>query len=218
MPYRLDGLLSWCLRLTWLYILVTAAGAVGTYFELSLLHRIDSGALTGLEAREAAERSDTVVGLVGITELAVAIIVHIVNGVWIYRASSNARAIDPWDGRIRPGWAVGWFFVPLANFWMPYRALGEMWRSAHGVVQDRKAALPGWMSFWWLFWLVSQVSGNITARTSMRAETIADHIFADYAALVSSVTALPCAWLFMRLMREISAGLDDRRSFSEVFA
>lgn len=33
---------------------------------------------------------------------------------WIYRASRNAHAFGP-AMTVTPGWAVGWFFVPIAN-------------------------------------------------------------------------------------------------------
>ncbi|MCB1381323.1 MAG: DUF4328 domain-containing protein [Alphaproteobacteria bacterium] len=218
MPYRLDGLLSWCLRLTWLYIAVTTAGLIATWFELDLLKRVASGELSGLDAQQAAEQSDNIVAIFGLAEVAVSIIAFIVNGVWIYRASSNARAIDPWEGRIRPGWAIGWFFIPIANLWMPYRAMKQTWRTAHGLPHDSDTPLPGWFLFWWLLWLFSDITGNISIRMTTSAEVIQTYILADYFTLASSLTALPCAWLFMRLMREASAGLDDRRSLSQVFA
>ena len=30
-----------------------------------------------------------------------------------------------------PGWSVGWFFVPVAGLFMPYRVLKELWKASH---------------------------------------------------------------------------------------
>ena len=46
---------------------------------------------------------------------------------WIHRANHNARQLGADDMRFTPGWAVGWYFVPIAWFWKPYQAMKEIW-------------------------------------------------------------------------------------------
>ena len=50
--------------------------------------------------------------------------------MWIYRANYNARQLGAADMRFTPGWAVGWYFVPIGWFWMPYLAMREIWRAS----------------------------------------------------------------------------------------
>ena len=45
------------------------------------------------------------------------------------RANRNARAFGS-SMSISPGWAAGWFFVPIANLWMPYQAMKEIWQGS----------------------------------------------------------------------------------------
>src|SRR5437868_6687462 len=59
----------------------------------------------------------------------VTILVFIITGVlflrWIHRANRNARALGAQGMRFTPGWAVGWYFIPIASLWKPYQAMKE---------------------------------------------------------------------------------------------
>lgn len=77
-------------------------------------------------------------------------------GRWIYRVSANAHAISD-ELTISPGWSVGWYFVPVANLFMPFRAMKEVWLASHsrGNWGDEPAlALLGW---WWGLWIVTNI-------------------------------------------------------------
>ena len=74
---------------------------------------------------------------------------------WIYRANYNARQLGAADMRFTPGWAVGWYFVPIAWFWMPYLAMREIWRAS--VNPSDWATTPVWplLRWWWGLWIVT---------------------------------------------------------------
>jgi Domain of unknown function (DUF4328) len=48
--------------------------------------------------------------------------------IFIHRAASNVRALGRYGMEYTPGWCVGWFFVPFANLYRPYRAVAEVFR------------------------------------------------------------------------------------------
>jgi len=54
-------------------------------------------------------------GFLALLELVGLITCFVVVGRWIYRASVNAHAISNLL-TISPGWAVGWYFVPVMSF------------------------------------------------------------------------------------------------------
>ena len=61
------------------------------------------------------------------------------------RANRNARAFGaPMSNS--PGWAAGWFFVPVAFWWKPYYAMKEIWQGSdpdptvHALQSRRVAA------------------------------------------------------------------------------
>ena len=50
--------------------------------------------------------------------------------VWIYAAHANLPALRGTNLEFSDGWAVGWFFVPIANLVKPYQVVREIWRSS----------------------------------------------------------------------------------------
>ena len=89
--------------------------------------------------------------------------------VWLYRASDNLRAFNPWSRpNYSPGWAVGSFFVPFVNLVVPYRAVKEVWQKS-GPPDELLLSEPGppaSFPVWWLFWLLASFAGNISFRAS----------------------------------------------------
>jgi len=97
----------------------------------------------------------------------------IVFGVWIVRSSKNAWLIarlvhdaPPRPGLSRPttflndtpGWAVGWYFIPIANFWKPYVAMRDIVRASTLTVGLMNWLLP----CWWTLWILAQFSDRAT--------------------------------------------------------
>ncbi len=102
----------------------------------------------------------------------VAIGCMIVFGTWIVRSAKNAWLFAE-VARLRsrqgfqvqqallhdtPGWAVGWFFIPIASLWKPYVAMRDIVHAS--TVRE---GLPAFLlPTWWTLWIVSLVSDNFT--------------------------------------------------------
>ena len=78
--------------------------------------------------------------------------------MWIHRACANAWALGG-PVRCSPGWAVGWWFIPFANLFMPARCVLEIARASEppdeegeslGLPPPSRALLVG---TWWAAWL-----------------------------------------------------------------
>lgn len=113
-------------------------------------------------------REALVAGASGIVMLATLIIF----GRWIVLAHRNLPALGAQHLEVRPGWAVGYFFIPILNWWKPYQAMRSLWRSSHSVnhpdIQDSTWVLPTW----WAFWVIWSLHGNASWRMQARAQTI----------------------------------------------
>lgn len=73
--------------------------------------------------------------------------------IWQHQATANLWARGFPGLRIRPGWAVGWWFIPFANLAMPLVAMLELdRRSTPDGVARTASPLLGW---WWAAWLAS---------------------------------------------------------------
>ena len=48
--------------------------------------------------------------------------------VWFYRARVNAEGRG-WPQRRSPGWAIAAWFAPVANLWIPFQIMADIWRA-----------------------------------------------------------------------------------------
>ena len=73
---------------------------------------------------------------------------------WIFLAHLNIYALGARNLGFTPRSAVAWFLVPIAWWWMPYRAMRELYwasrRPTEWTHRDPTNELPDW----WFFWLL----------------------------------------------------------------
>jgi len=95
------------------------------------------------------------IDIVLLAEVLVLIVSYFVTGAWIYQAHANLRLVDVPQTEFTPGWAIGWFAVPIANLFKPFQAMKTLWRISHSEDPNLDRTAPGIMWFWWLTWLLS---------------------------------------------------------------
>jgi uncharacterized protein DUF4328 len=80
--------------------------------------------------------------------------------MWLRRAVANLPALGARELRFTPGWAVGWWFVPLANLVVPLLIMVELWRASDPRVAATDGATRSRLSvgfaipICWASWLV----------------------------------------------------------------
>lgn len=164
---------------------------------------IETGNLNQLEMDQAAAEVDATGAAVGALFLLTLLGSYIAAGMWIYRAAANAQAIAPAEGRITPGWSIGWFFVPFANLVMPFRAMRQTWNGLHGN-PSLTDGMPGWTLIWWLAWLLSNSLATGSMRINMNADSIADFRLSTQIDVASSIIAIGTALLFRHLILQLT--------------
>lgn len=118
---------------------------------------------------------------------------------WEHRAARNARRLDA-SCAYAPGWAVGWWFIPLANLVVPYRVLCELWRAS-----GRDASTgPPYLGAWWGCLVGSLLLGNLAGRVSGEASSVAVAQLADVIDICSNGLAVVGALLALRLVRDLT--------------
>ncbi len=109
-----------------------------------------------------------------------------------------------------PGWAVGWFFIPIMNLWKPYQAMCDLWRASsepknwNGV--ERGSILP----VWWALWLLSGALSNGSFKLSLKAETFDQLRLASMVTLLSDLATIPSLLIAYVLVSQIT-GLQARQ-------
>lgn len=83
--------------------------------------------------------------------------------VWLHRVTANLPALAASELRFTPAWAVGWWFVPLANLVVPMLVMMEAWKASdpRAGATDRAARsrLPAGavIPIWWAGWMLNVV-------------------------------------------------------------
>lgn len=155
---------------------------------------------------EAAEL-DPLSALGGFTSLLylVVLVVSVVFvGMWIYRAHANLRAAGYEGLEFSPGWAVGWFFVPIANLFKPFQAMRELWSTSHGEVERYGDEPAQQLGLWWGTW----IAGNVLSNISERFETSGLEGGSGAGSLLNvlgTLLLLAAAWFLVRIIRQITA-------------
>jgi hypothetical protein len=96
---------------------------------------------------------------IGVARLVVLLATGVVFLMWIYRANLNCRGFGATGMKFTPGWAVGWYFVPVANLVYPFLAMREIWRVSTDPAQWEKVPGSFLLGIWWTFWLLTWFLG-----------------------------------------------------------
>jgi len=160
---QITSALKWML---WVGALLCVFSLVSSGMQIHLL----SGPYDAEQGRvnDLREQSLTILNLLYYVATA------IVFGRWILLAHRNLPALGVRTIEVTPGWAVGWFFVPIVNLWMPYQAMRFLWRASHSAtrpdIQD-----SGWaLQTWWTLWIVNWIVDRIVMVQASRARTVAE--------------------------------------------
>ena len=129
--------------------------------------------------------------------------------IWQHHATSNLWARGYQDLRVRPGWAVGWWFIPFANLVVPCVAMVELDRRS--TTDGSPRATSPLVGSWWAVYvggsLVVSV-GLVIAVFSSFADLVraADQDQTVFDLTASAHAAAP--WLLaLGIVTAIAAGL-----------
>jgi len=118
---------------------------------------------------------------------------------WEHRIARNAKQLDS-SLSFSPGWAVGWWFVPLANLVLPNLVMSDLWRTSG---RDGSTS-PAYLGAWWGCWIGGFLLGDLAGQVSASATTAAVAELADVVDIVSNLLILVAALLAMRLVGDLT--------------
>jgi hypothetical protein len=153
--------------------------------------------------------------LVALIYFAIFIASVIIIARWIHRAHAN---IVNTGQRLEttPGWAVGWFFVPLANLFKPFQAMRELWNASHLAGDYFNQESDPLLRYWWGFWIVGNIVANIGFRFAFSDEAKAQSV-GTLLDLGSSLLLIPAAWFLLKIVDAINAAQRTTLSAATTF-
>jgi hypothetical protein len=159
---ELGGLTTTVKSLLWVGAVLALLALVSS----SMQHELLSRTFTAAEGQANDLREAAIAGLT----LLVSIATVIAFGRWIVLAHRNLPALGAQSLEFRPGWAVGWYFIPIANLWKPYQAMKALWQHSQHARSPDLSASTWILPTWWMFWLISNFLGNILIRLAFRGQ------------------------------------------------
>jgi hypothetical protein len=180
-------------------IVADAVNIVVTGLEHATILRYEEGAATPDEVNRAIERS----GVVALVILVVFLATGLAWLMWQHRSHANLHAAGVPRLEFTPGWAVGWWFVPIANLWKPFQAMRELHEASTGDPDWRPRA-PGLLGWWWAgyltFNILDGIAGVLFADESGSLEPL---LIGDRFSIAGDAVSIATALLAIRILRAV---------------
>ncbi|MFI8002067.1 DUF4328 domain-containing protein [Streptomyces sp. NPDC086010] len=123
--------------------------------------------------------------------------------VWFRRVRLNAEVFDASLQPMRPGWAIGAWFIPIGNMWLPRRIAAGIWTASAQTNTDGswRDASKAPLNLWWTLYLVSTLVAQVATRNYEATDfspALADSVTLIMAADVLDIAAAVAAIVFVR--------------------
>ncbi len=153
---------------------------------------------------EEAEANDARQGMIGIGFIAVFLVTAIVFLKCTHRANRNCHGFGAEDMQYTPGWAVGYYFIPILNLVRPYQVMKEIWQVSTDPMNWKSQGGSALLAGWWGLWIINGILGQVTFRLTLNADTIEKLQAATVASIASGVLAIASCIAAIRLIQTIS--------------
>ncbi|MGA5515573.1 DUF4328 domain-containing protein [Streptomyces pseudogriseolus] len=119
---------------------------------------------------DAVDRADTAIagssglyllGLIGTATLFI---------IWFHRVRHNAEVFAPGVQRRTPGWAIGGWFIPFANLWIPRGIAQDVLRAGQPDPWAGELRHQRLLNSWWGLWIASNIFDRLAAQRYDAAE------------------------------------------------
>ncbi len=152
---------------------------------------------------ERAQPMDIGAIALGIIGVPLGLLEVVILFMWIYRANYNVRCFGARDMRFTPGWAVGWFFVPIFNAWRPYQVMKEIWKTSINVLDWANQPVSRVLIWWWVLSFFCSSFDKGAMKMYWRAEKASEYMTADIMSIAADGVSLVTSCLLLVIIRKI---------------
>lgn len=143
----------------------------------------------------------------GLAQNALMLATAVVFIVWFHRVRHNAGVFRPDGFSQSAGWAIGGWFVPVANLFLPYRTARETWDASTQYATDgsyrQVSGAP--VVAWWLVFAASRVLDVVSGWKHTSGETTEQARDAYSFSVFADLTTVAAAVLAVVFVRKLTA-------------
>lgn len=164
--YRAPGVLVTVVTaLLGLSIALSVLFTVLSLREMWLLGELEAagGFAAPAEAFERLAANEMIVGVLNFAVLGLTVVTAVPLIMLVHRQTANAWALGAERGRpldYSPGWAVGYFFIPIANLIRPPQVMAQNFRYSDAAAARGEGRVPPWPYLWWTCWVFAGFVGR----------------------------------------------------------
>ena len=174
--------------------------------------------IVSLEENVELTGASSLYAIIGLVDVLLALVTVVFFSMWIYRAAANVIAAGTQGFEYTAGWAIGWYFIPIANLFKPFSAMRQIWNASHGEQGDRLDHANGLLALWWGCWIFSNIASNLSVRMTFNPSSTEGLTMGQQAGLVASVVSLILYPAAYRLIDGITAAQRERLNAAHIFA
>lgn len=152
---------------------------------------------------------DNIIGLASGIHLLFIIVLMTLFCVWVNRSCKNGWLLDGPRMKTTPGWAVGYFFIPILMLWKPFTAMKEIRSASSGNDTALRSVLP----LWWTFWILSSLLNNKIFGNLMGSQDQESYLMACKLDLVSAPVDVILNYLAIALISGITLAQKRRAEY-----
>jgi uncharacterized protein DUF4328 len=183
-------------------LMLVPSGLIGMY---------GAGVFTGEPRDEGViELAFLIRGLSALGQMVMFLFTSTVFCMLMYRCAKNARALGFSGFQHSVGWVAGWFFVPFAHLWMPYKAVGEVWQTS--LVDPEEVPSTDWQfndvgimfNAWWATWIFGTIISNIASRMSRSVSVDIENFglcVTPFSAILQAASGLLCILMVLKITK-----------------
>ncbi|CAL9342625.1 hypothetical protein C1708_01840 [Streptomyces sp. DH-12] len=169
---------------------------------------VDMGAVDRADTAVASSSLLYLIGVVGTATLFI---------IWFHRVRHNAEVFAPDTQRRTPGWAIGGWFIPLANLWIPRGIARDVLRASQPDPYASELRHHRLLNAWWGMWIASNLFDRLASEKYDAAEDPqAVHDAAGWL-MAGSVLDLVSAVLALLFVRRLTAAQNAKAMAGSAF-
>lgn len=189
--------------LIWVVLAWEIVSFISAYFQFDLLQEI----LNGREISDATVTANDI--RVQVTYV-LYVIIYIISAVmfimWFRRAYYNLH-LEVKNLSYKEGWAAGGWFVPIANLFLPYKIMKELYIETQKLrtryqIDFNKKLVTTFMGWWWTIWIINRFFLQFLNQYARREETIHEIIYSTMGTMVSNIIGIPLALLAIKVIKD----------------
>lgn len=150
-------------------MLADVLNMAAAFFMRSQMDRITSGVgdvdLTDVDRADSAIAGTSVFYLLALLATATVFI------IWFHRVRQNAEVFAPDTQRRSAGWAIGGWFIPFANLWIPRGIALDVLRAGEPNPYSGTVRHQSLLNSWWGMWIASNLFDRLATQRYDDAES-----------------------------------------------